>query len=104
MAYRKVDEEEYSTFLCKVESLIKILDRKEISICEKDIVDEIKYYINEERETRELMKERNSYYKLYMDTKDKQPEFSKEIYQLYIDSKNRLNRKKGEKVEKNIRE
>lgn len=96
MADIKIDITKYYFLLENVKNLIDSTKQSNIYEKEIDNIKRIENFIEKEYEIRDLMKERQLYYNTYIETKDNKPEFAAEIYKIYLQKKELLDKLKKE--------
>lgn len=92
MADIKVDEIEYFHFFGMVKELINELNEHNLSVATKQRMDAIIQYINDKETIRGLAKERNLYYASYLDKKAENPKMAAELYKLYLEKKEQIDK------------
>lgn len=92
MADIKVDEFEYFHFFGMVKSLIEELDKSNVNAATKQRIDTIMQYINDKETIRGLAKERNLYYSSYLEKKAEEPKMAAELYKLYLEKKEQIDK------------
>lgn len=92
MADIKVDEFEYFHFFGMVKELINDLDNTNLSKQSQQRVETIKQYISDKELIRGLAKERNLYYSNYLDKKAENPTLANELYKIYLEKKEQINK------------
>ncbi|GEM_PF-5566706 len=92
----KVNQEKY---YCLLEDVSKLIDDlSNASSSDQQLTSRIKNHIEKEYKVRELMAEKQMLYKTYTDIKYEKPEFSKEVYKLYLAKKDQLENLRKEDI------
>lgn len=86
----KVDDTEYYAFLNSVETFLKDLDPEKITVNQKNQMEMIEEYINNQFELRRDRLERKAYYEFYINNRYSKPEEANKAYRQYKEVNHKL--------------